>query len=162
MAQSEGFIARTVRGGIAATAEATFPENDFGAPDWKQTQLVERTLNYIELVPPRARLLLTVLYAVIELGGPFLLAGFGRFSSLSVQRRDAAMHRWGKSSFFLYRVLYDGLMAQLKMMYLSHFHVQRHLGVWKACERTIDPCETPIRSNVFDANTASGFVEGTL
>lgn len=160
MSQSEGFLARVVRRGVTATAEVAFPENDFGAPDWKQTQLVERTLNYLTLVPPRARLLITVLYVAIELGSPFTLSGLRPFSKLPVAQRDRAMRRWKSSSFVLYRIVYDGLMAQLKMMYLSHFAVQRYLGVWKSCERDADPYNSPIRHQPFDATTKSGFVEG--
>jgi hypothetical protein len=38
--------------GIEGTAEVLYPENDFGAPDWRSTDMASRTLRYLEDLPP--------------------------------------------------------------------------------------------------------------
>ena len=159
MAENGGIISRLVRRGIKGSAEACFPTNDFGAPDWQQAEVVDRTVAYIDLLSGRPRLLLLFLYSFIEIASPILLAGLLPFSMLSVAARQRAMTRWANSPFVLYNYLYDGLMAQQKMMYLSHPSVQRHLEVWKTCTRELDPYGTPLREGALAGDTADGLAE---
>lgn len=159
MESKEGFVDRTIRRSITAAAEACFPENTFGAPDWKQTQMVERTVAYMAILPPRGRLLLSVLYLGLEFGAPFLLAGLLPFSWLSVRARQRAIERWKNSDFILFKTIYDGLGAQQKMMYFSHGAVQRHIGTFKTCERTVDAYGIEVRKDYFDTPAVRALVE---
>lgn len=139
------FMERTVRATVRATAEVYFPKNDFGAPDWEDTDMVERTVQYMKDIPPSARPLLYVLFVAVEWAAPFLLAGVGRFSKRSLPFRERAIRRWNTWNFIVFRVLAEGLKAQLTMTYVSHPLVQKHMGVWKSCERENDPYDFPIR-----------------
>lgn len=142
---NETWIDRSVRAGVQATSEVYFPENDFGAPDWRDTEMVERTMQYIISLPPNSRTLLRFLFVAVEWLAPFLLAGLGRFSKRSLPFRLRAVRRWNTWNFILFRFLADGLKAQLTMTYVSHPLVQEALGVWKSCEREADPYRFPTR-----------------
>jgi hypothetical protein len=148
-----------VADGVRGASEVMFPENDFGAPDWKMTDMVGRTVSYLYELPPPTRRLVMLMFVAIELGAPFLLIGFGRFSRIAPERRLKVLQRWRKSSNPLYRLLVDALKAQLCMMYLSHRAVQFHIKAWKSCDRPGDPLGLPTRENPFSATTANGLRE---
>lgn len=117
--------------GIRAASEGLFPENDFGAPDWRDTELVARTREYMAELPPPQRRLLVLLFVVVELLAPILLLVPRRFSRLSPERRAAAVRRWRGSRFFVLRVLGDALKATTTMMYMSHPRVVAHIGEYR-------------------------------
>lgn len=144
---------RSARASIGAVSEVYFPENDFGAPDWRESEMVSRTLEYMDRLPKAPRLMLYALFVAIQWLTPFLLAGVGRFSKRSLPFRERAIRRWNTWNFILFRYLADGLKAQLMMTYMSHVSVQRYMGVWKACEREADPYGTPIDADFFDNYT---------
>lgn len=160
MNTANGFWMRRTADGIGATSEVMFPTNPHGAPDWQQTQMVERTVDYLGELPPPMRRLLMFMFVVIELGAPLLLAGPRRFSKLSRERRLKVLLSWRGSWFFPHKMLADALKAQLCMMYLSHPAVQKHIEAWKACSRENDPLGLPIRENVFDETAHNGLREG--
>jgi hypothetical protein len=143
LSTNRSFVERSVAASIGAASEVMFPANDHGAPDWKQTDMVERTM-----------------FLAIEFLCPFLLVGPGRFSRQPAARRLRGLLRWRSSRFILYFLLCDALKAQLCMMYMSHPAVQRYMQAWKSCERENDPLGLPVRENVFSATTANGLVEG--
>lgn len=145
MEAKQTFMERTARATVRATAEVYFPTNDFGAPDWRDTDMVERTMEYLKDIPPSARPMLYVLFFAVEWLAPFLLAGLGRFSKRSLPFRERVIRRWNTWNFILFRFLAEGLKAQLTMTYMSHPLVQEHMGVWKACERAVDPYQRPVR-----------------
>ncbi len=153
---SRSFWMNRVADGIAGASEAMFPVNDLGAPDWRQTQMVERTLDYLSEVPPRMRRLVYLMYVAIELLAPLLFVGFGRFSRIGIERRARALQRWRHSALPHHRMLSDALKAQLCMMYLSHPAVQAHIGAFKSCARVADPLGLPVRTDVFSADTPDG------
>ena len=115
-----GFWMRLAMAGIAATSEATFPENDLGAPDWKSTAMVERTLEYFDELPPRQRRLLVLLFVFTELAAGLLSWRLSRFSRLPARHRTWAIHCFRRSELMLLRVLGDALKATATMMYMSH------------------------------------------
>jgi hypothetical protein len=119
-------IART---GLTASAEALFPVNDLGAPDYRTTDLVARMLEYLALLPRKQRTLLLVLFAFVELSPLLLLAGFRRFSRLPVERREALVRRGRSSSVLVVRLLADAVKASTTMMYMSHPAALRYVGV---------------------------------
>ncbi len=150
---------RRVRDGIGATSEVMFPGDSKGAPDWRETEMVERTLDYLTELSPRMRRLIMFLFIFFEFGSPLLLAGIRRFSKLSPDRRLRALMRWRKSRFYPLKILIDALKAQLSMMYMSHQLVQDYMRVFKTCDRPNDTLKLEIRRNVFSATTANGMKE---
>lgn len=124
---------RTVRNSIQATARVLFPENELSAPDWRQTDVVGRTLTYFEQLPPSSRGLLKLLFVTVELGAPLLALGLRRFSKRRPEVRLENIRRWRHSRWYLLRVIGDSLKAVLTMMYLSHPLVIAHLGAYKHC-----------------------------
>ncbi len=126
------------RDGISAASEATFPKTDLAAPDFESTQMVERTLEYLDELPPAQRRLLIVLFVFVELGAVFLIFGFRRFSRLHVRRRTRAISEWRRSRFLALRVLGDSVKATTTMMYMSHPAVLEHIGEYRVCDRPLD------------------------
>src|SRR5699024_11087004 len=120
MEEKGTFFERTTRRSVQAVAEVYFPENDTGAPDWRQTQMVERTMSYLQSIPPRNRRLICWLYVAVEWLTPIWLAGVGRFSKRSLAFRKRVVHRWQTWDFIVFRLLSDALKAQLTMTYCSH------------------------------------------
>ncbi len=140
----------TIRRSVQATAEVYFPQNDDGVPDWQETDMVERTMHYLEELPPETSFKIRLLYVVVEWLGPLGFAGLGRFSKKSLAFRQRVIHRWAHWNFFLYRMLFDALKAQLTMTYLSHPLLPQHMGIWKTCSRETDPYNTPIRKGFLE------------
>ena len=132
---AETLVERLVSGGIRGASEGLFPENDIGAPDWRETELVRRTREYMDELPPPQRRLLVLLFVVVEIAGAVLALSFGRFSKLSPARRAEAVRRWRRSRFFLLRLLGDALKATTTMMYMSHPRVVAYIGEYRAGER---------------------------
>ncbi len=130
---------------MSAVSEALFPENELGAPDFRDTEMVGRTLEYIEELPPPQRRLLTLLFVFVELFAGLLLFAPRRFSKLRPARRAWAVRRWRRSNLFALRMLGDALKAAATMMYLSHPRVIAYLGAYKTCENPADPLPFPVR-----------------
>jgi hypothetical protein len=121
--------------GLSATAEALFPVNMEGAPDYRTTELVARMLEYWRLLPGRQRRLFLALFAFVELAAPFMIAGFSRFSSLPVDAREKAVRRFRQSEVMPLRLIGDALKASTTMMYMSHPAALAHVGVFSGCSR---------------------------
>lgn len=131
--------------GMTAAAEATFPENDFGAPDYRSTELVPRLLDYIEELPPTQRRLLLFLFGFVELGSILLVLGFRRFSKLPPARRTEVIRGWRSSRFLPLRVLGDALKAATTMIYMSHPSVVAYIEEYRVCERSRDALAIEVR-----------------
>jgi len=134
----DGFWRRRTLDGVAAVAEAMFPPNDLGAPDWKAAEVVPRTLLYAEALPPQQGRLVLALFLLVELAAPLLVPDLRRFSRLSRERRTAALRRWRSSRWAPLRLVGDALKAALSMVYLSHPLVSAFLGEYKTCARPAD------------------------
>ncbi|HEX4334606.1 MAG TPA: hypothetical protein VH062_01760 [Polyangiaceae bacterium] len=141
----ESILERYAEAGLSATAEALFPVNDLGAPDYRTTEVVARMLDYLRLLPARQRRLLLFLFAFVELAAPLLLVGFGRFSSLPVGRRERAVRRFRSSSVGPLRLVGDALKASTTMMYMSHPAALEYVGSYSGCGRVAD---TTTRANI--------------
>ncbi|MFT5682346.1 MAG: hypothetical protein ACI8RZ_003264 [Myxococcota bacterium] len=148
---SEGSMAdgtwwmRTVTAGLHATSEALYPENDFGAPDWRTVDLVPRCLAWMAELPPRQRDQLYLLFGAVELATPLLAPSLRRFSKLSVSRRLALVRRWRASRLLPLKLIADSLKATTSMMYLSHPAALTWIGMYKVCARPDDPLQVEIR-----------------
>ncbi len=141
----DGFWANRVRDGITALSEATFPENDLGAPDWKSTDMVRRTFEYLEELPPPQRRLLSLLFLFVELGALVLVLGFRRFSRIAPLRRAAIIRRWRRSRLLPLRMLGDAVKATTTMMYMSHPSVAAYIGEYRVCSHPDDPLRIDVR-----------------
>lgn len=142
-----GFWMNRALDGISALSEATFPENDLGAPDWKSTEMVRRTLEYIDELPPKQRRLVTLLFAFVELGAWFLVFGFRRFSRIRPKRRAAIIRGWRRSRLLPLRVLGDAIKATTTMIYMSHPSVLAWIGEYRVCEHPEDPHHIDVRAD---------------
>jgi hypothetical protein len=136
--------------GIEASAEALFPANGLGAPDWRAARVTERLLDHLDELPPRPRRLLLLLFVFVELAAPLLVPALGRFSRLGPERRARAIRRWRASRLYWLRLVGDGLKMTLTMMYLSHPAVARHIGEYKTCEHPADPHPMEIRPGALE------------
>jgi hypothetical protein len=134
--------------GIAATGEAVFPENDLGAPDWKSTELVARTLEYIDELPPPQRRLICALFLLVELAAILVVFGFRRFSRLPVERRTELIRGWRRSRFLPLRLIGDSLKAAVTMIYMSHPSVIAYIEEYRACGHPADRLNIAVRPGV--------------
>jgi hypothetical protein len=141
---------RIVARGIAGAAEAMFPANDLGAPDWREARVVDRMLEHLAELPARPRRMILFLFAIVELAAPLLVPGLGLFSRLSVERRLRAIRRWRASRLYPLRMLGDGLKMTLTMIYLSNPAVARHMGEYKTCANPADPYLIEIRPGALE------------
>lgn len=141
------FFERVAHQGLAAVAVALFPENLYGAPDYKTTELVPRTLAYLQELPAAQRRLLLSLFALVELSAPLLVPGFSRFSGLSVARREAVVRGWRQSRLLPLRLVGDALKATTTMMYMSHPAALTFVGAYSSCARPLDELVLPVRAD---------------
>lgn len=146
-----GFLWRRGLAALEASAEALFPENNAGAPDWKQTELVRRTIDYLTELPASQARLIRTLFVAVELLTPFFC--LRRFSKLSIEQRVALVRRWRGSGFYLLRILGDSLKAMLTMMYVSHQDVLRYIGMYATSPRPWDPVQIEVRSRGEEARS---------
>jgi hypothetical protein len=109
--------------------------NDLGAPDWRTTEMVPRTLAYLDELPAEQRRLLTMLFLAVELGAVLLVAGFSRFSKMTPLRRAEVVRAWRRSRYQVFRVLGDALKATTTMMYMSHPRAIAYIDATKTCDR---------------------------
>jgi hypothetical protein len=129
---------------MAGAAEALFPLNEFGAPDFHSTDLVARTQTYLGELPGKERRLLYLLFLFVELFAA--LVTLRRFSRLPVERRVQLVRTWRASQFFPLRVIGDSVKAVLTMIYMSHADVLRHIGMYAACgHHEMDPLKVEVR-----------------
>lgn len=149
---TEAWWMRFVVDGLTATAEALYPKNDLGAPDWESVQLVPRCLHWLEELPARQRNQLYLLFGAVELAAPLLTLSLRRFSRMSVARREATVRRWRASSLLPLKLIADSLKATTSMMYLSHPEALAYIGMYKACHRPGDPLQVEIRPNALEVS----------
>lgn len=125
----EAALSRQALVGFAACAEALFPENDYGAPDWRATDMVARGETWWLTMPPAARKMVIAMFAAIEVGAPLLKPGFRRFSRLPPEERRALVTRWRSSALMPLRFLGDAVKSSMTMIYLSHPLAMAYIGV---------------------------------
>jgi hypothetical protein len=137
------FFERHADAGIQAACESLFPENDFGAPDWRTTEMVPRMHAYLEELPGKQRRLLVALFFTVEVAAA-LLTGT-RFSRKGVDDRAELTRRWRRSRWLALKLLGDALKATTTVIYMSHPAAMAHVGGFKTCSRPNDPLALPTR-----------------
>lgn len=143
----QGFWARRAFDGLKAAAEALFPENTIGAPDFRETKLFERSIEYFGVLPPKQRRLMFLLFVFVEIGVPSLSFRPRRFSKLSKERRLHLVRALRASRLYPFRLLGDAVKGVLTMMYMSHPRVIEHIGMFSACEHPKDALAYEVRSD---------------
>lgn len=138
---------KRVRSGIQGTAEVIFPENDFGAPDWRSTDLVERTLAYLAELPPHRGSVVSALFIAADVALPPLMRDLRPLSRVPLGRRREAFDRWYAEPFSPLGQIVGALKATLSMNYFGHRDVVNHIGTVKPCDRPWDSYEVDIDVN---------------
>ena len=149
---SRGWVERIVERAVSGAAEAVFPVNSLGAPDWREAEIPRRMLEFFDELPKKSRRLMLLLYVVLELGTPFLAPALHTFSRLRLDRRIALIRRWRGSRFYLLRFVGDGIKMTLTMMYLSHPAVERYIGVYKTCDHPLDAHQMELRLGALETH----------
>ncbi len=116
---------------LSAAGNSTFPAGGVLSPSGDEVDLAGYTDHWLTLVPPRMRLLMRLLFFLVEHGSLFLPApgprGWRRFSSLSTEQQAAALEGWRTSRLYPRRLVFMSLRAILSMGYLAHPRVLRQL-----------------------------------
>jgi hypothetical protein len=134
-----GRLERAADRAIVAVAEALFPPNSLGAPDFRETELPARLHRYMEEVPEGYRRLITLLFVFVEWCPPLVALYPRRFSRLSLASRQNLVRRWRASPVYPLRIIGDALKGLMSMMYLSHPTAMRYLGMYTVSGRDWDP-----------------------
>lgn len=132
-------MVESMMSGIAGTAEVLYPENDFGAPDWRSTDVVSRTLRYVEDLPPHRSQLVGALFVAADVMLPLALGERPGLGRVPVARRKEAFERWYKEPFSPMGQFVGALKATLAMTYFGHPSVVRYIGQVTHCDRPSDP-----------------------
>jgi hypothetical protein len=126
-------LRKTALRGFEAVCEAIFPENDLGAPSWRDIDIVNRADRYWDTLPPGSRALLETLFAALELGGAALAPAIGPLSKLPVDKRMQMLAGWKNSRVWPLRFVGEAIKSATTMLYVSHPLVSRYIGESKAC-----------------------------
>jgi len=149
------FWIRSVDACITGASEALFPANDFGAPDWREVRMLERTRAWMAALPPKHSLLIELLYFAVEWATPLLGPAPGRYSKITPARRVAIVRRWRASRLYPLKLLGDAFKATASMIYLSHPAALAYIGLYKPCANAEDPLQVEIQPGALAAEVAS-------
>src|SRR5262245_1880623 len=118
---------------LAGAAEATFPAGGGIPASGLDADLPGYTDRLMAAGQPRLRILLHLLFFLIEHATLLFPApgpgGRRRFSALSLEQRAAALGGWRSSRLFARRLVFASLRAILTMGYFGHPAVLRSLGL---------------------------------
>ncbi|MEN8181319.1 MAG: gluconate 2-dehydrogenase subunit 3 family protein [Myxococcota bacterium] len=118
---------------LAAAGDALYPPGGVLPPSGSEARIPEYVDRYLAEVPGRMRLLMRLLFALVEQATIVFRApgrgGRRRFSSLRPEQRVAALEGWQRSRFFPRRLVFTSLRAILTMGYFAHPPVLRPLGL---------------------------------
>jgi hypothetical protein len=116
---------------LDAAAQATFPPGGAIPPSGCDADVPAYTDRWLQVLHPRMRLLMRLLFFLVEHATIFFPApaprGWRRFSSLSAEQQTAVLEAWRNSRFFPRRLVFGSLRAILTMGYFSHPPVLRQL-----------------------------------
>jgi hypothetical protein len=118
---------------LAGAAEATFPAGGDIPPSGLDADLPSYTDRLLAAAHPRMRLLMHLLFFLVEHATLFFPApgrrGWRRFSALDAGQRAAVLEGWRTSRLFPRRLVFASLRAILTMGYFAHPPVLRQLGL---------------------------------
>jgi len=126
-------LARSEAAFLAGAAEATFPAGGGIPPSGIDADLPGYTDRLMAAAQPRMRLLMHLLFFLLEHATLFFPApgrgGRRRFSGLDLEQRAAVLEGWRMSRLFPRRLVFASLRAILTMGYFAHPPVLRQLGL---------------------------------
>jgi hypothetical protein len=118
---------------VAAAADALFPTGGAVTPSGVDAGVPEYIDRWVSAVPARVRLLMRLLFVLVEHATLVLPApgprGWRRFSSLSHEQQVAALDGWRGSRLFPRRVVFLALRSTISMAYFADPTVLRQLGL---------------------------------
>jgi hypothetical protein len=118
---------------LTAAAEAVFPPGGAIPISGAEAGVAAYTDRWLSALPPRIRLLMRLLFFLIEHGTLVFPAprprGFRRFSSLSREQAEQVLEGWRTSRLFPRRLVFTSLRAIVAMGFFAHPGVLRHLGL---------------------------------
>ena len=127
------FVHRGEAAFLAAAGEATFPSGGAIRASGLDADLPSYTDQFLEASHPRMRLLMRLLFFLVEHATLFFPGpgprGWRRFSSLGVDQRVAVLEGWRTSRLFPRRLVFSSLRAILTMGYIAYPPVLRELGL---------------------------------
>jgi hypothetical protein len=116
---------------VAASADALYPAGGPVPPSGSEAGIPEYVDRYLGAVPARVRLLMRLLFMLVEQSTILFPApgrgGRRRFSSLGPQQQVAVLEGWQRSRFFPRRLVFTSLRAVLTMGYFAAPAVLREL-----------------------------------
>lgn len=125
---------------VRAAAAAIFPPGGAVSPSGGDARIAVHTDRWLVRVEPRVRLLMRLLFFLVEHATLFFPApgwnGLRRFSSLRPEQREAALEGWRTSRLGPRRLVFQALRSIVAMGYLSYPPVLRELGI---APRAIEP-----------------------
>lgn len=118
---------------LDAAGDAMYPPGGALPTSGSEARISRSLDGYLEIVPPRMRRLMRLLFLLMEhatlvYGAP-APRGRRRFSSLSPAQREAVLEGWRGSSLFARRLVFTSLRALLTNAYVADPAVLRHLGL---------------------------------
>ena len=117
---------------VDAAADTLYPQGA-GLPSGVEARIAFQLDGYLRLVPPRMRLLMRLLFFLMEHATLFLPApgprGRRRFSSLAPEQRAAVLEGWRTSRRVPRRLVFTSLRALLTNGYVADPGVLRALGL---------------------------------
>jgi hypothetical protein len=128
----------SMRSGIAGTAEVLYPVNTFGAPNWLDADVVARTVQYLEELPPHRGQLVGGLFVAANVVLPALMGARPGLPYVPLEKRQEAFARWYSEPFSAMGQFVGALKATLSMSYFGHPSVVSYIGTRKVCERPWD------------------------
>jgi hypothetical protein len=118
---------------VCAAADAAFPAGGAIPLSGTQAGIPAHVDRYLAALPPRNRLLIRLLFVLIEHATLIFKApgwdGWRRFSALSLEQRMAVLEGWARSKFQPRRLVFQGLRAVLTMGYFARPAVLRAMGL---------------------------------
>jgi Gluconate 2-dehydrogenase subunit 3 len=118
---------------VEAAGETLLPPGGAVPPSAREVDLAGYVDRYVAAQPPRTRLLMRLLFLLVEQATLVLSApgrgGRRRFSSLDAEQRVAVLRGWEESRLFARRLVFTSLRAIVSMGFLNHPRVARQLGL---------------------------------
>lgn len=108
--------------GFAAVCEALYPDNELGAPSWRDTEMVARVAKLWDALPPESRYLLEALYA-----------GLAPVARMPVGQRFRMFDSMRKSKVWPLRFMAEAVKSSSTMVYMSHPLAAAYVGVPAEC-----------------------------
>lgn len=130
---------------VSAAGDAMFPRGGAIPPSASQAGVPAYVDRYVASVPARVRLLMRMLFLLVEQATLLFPAPGGggrrRFSRLSVEQQQAVLEGWRTSRLFPRRLVFTSLRAILSMGYLADPVVLNRLELapWDLTSPVLEP-----------------------